>query len=103
MDQLPFMQNRKMSPEYIFKTEIKPTPTSRTLTVTNEHWMLRNKIIPNARKQSKTHIYLALKPTEAATGILCINLGRLWISLGLYKNKGRLTENIKSSNVCIFQ
>lgn len=31
MDQLPFMQNWKMSPEYIFKIEIKSTPTSRTL------------------------------------------------------------------------
>lgn len=35
-------------------------------------------------------------------GMLCINLERLWISSNLYWSKDRLTENIKSSSVCIF-
>lgn len=69
--------------EYFYFKEINPTTSSRALTFSNEHCILRRKIIPNIHKQSKTHIYLALKPTEAATGILCINLEGVWISPSL--------------------
>lgn len=58
--------------------------------------------MPNVCKQSKTPICLALKYTEAAVGILCINLERLWISPSLYRDKIRVTENVKTSSVCTF-